>query len=708
MSAWKLIIEDDAGKQIVVPFTRDVITIGRKEGNTIRLTERNVSRNHAKLSKANGHVVLEDMKSFNGIKLNGDRIEGRVLVHEGDTIQIGDYHLAIHAQESALAATMPPTNGQGAALNLRGAGAARAPGRDDDEFAGDTQRWEPPQGMPGISVAGMPTQEDHALSDEHTAPAPVVTVRTTEPKAGGFGVDNGDTERVTMDMMQSLEGQAAKSTANIATRPRDQTELEPTVRQVTAPPPVSMPPQQPAQQMPSPHVPPHTPHPTSHPSLHPPSHPSLHPPSSNGHSDRVETKPEPRAAGQGAPPSSSAAPMAAQAQAPGVGPAAPPRTPILEARRVQDETTEAIRSAPTVPEELALLRLVVMNTIFAGSTFSLRAAEAVIGRTEDNDITIEHRSVSRNHAKIVREGDRVKILDLKSANGVLVNNEEVEQAVLRSGDVVELGRVKLRFVPVGERFIVPPDEIERARIADAAGDDFENDTGTGVTNPVRKKDAGASGPYGLMSGGEGKPNPLVLGAIAVLLLLALVAVGVIVVKAISEDEPVRHADAATHIEKPPEPLVPPLVEPPGAEVKPPVDVKPPPVEPPASAPPPPAAPVADDGVPPKADDTAPPAAAETERPRPPPARPTKPARKPEQTALTDAQKALLANDFQTALKELKPFEDSKTAVVHRTLGIAYAKAKNNRMAAQHYRRYLELNPEAPDRAGIEKALRGEK
>ena len=46
---WKLAIEDDEGKQTVVPLTRDEYTIGRKDGNTIRLTERNVSREHARL-----------------------------------------------------------------------------------------------------------------------------------------------------------------------------------------------------------------------------------------------------------------------------------------------------------------------------------------------------------------------------------------------------------------------------------------------------------------------------------------------------------------------------------------------------------------------------------------------------------------------------------------------------------------------------------
>ncbi len=49
MAHWNLIIEDDTGKAMAVPLTRDEVTIGRKEGNTIRLTERNVSRFHAKL-----------------------------------------------------------------------------------------------------------------------------------------------------------------------------------------------------------------------------------------------------------------------------------------------------------------------------------------------------------------------------------------------------------------------------------------------------------------------------------------------------------------------------------------------------------------------------------------------------------------------------------------------------------------------------------
>ncbi len=48
----KLIIEDDEGRRTVVPLFRDELIIGRAEGSPVRLTEKDVSRRHAKLSSA--------------------------------------------------------------------------------------------------------------------------------------------------------------------------------------------------------------------------------------------------------------------------------------------------------------------------------------------------------------------------------------------------------------------------------------------------------------------------------------------------------------------------------------------------------------------------------------------------------------------------------------------------------------------------------
>ena len=99
---WKLVIEDDEGKRTVVPLTRDHYSVGRKEGNTIRLTERNVSRDHARIHKKNGAglgekptFVLEDLTSYNGVFVNGLRVAQAQDLAHGDLVQIGDYRIVL-------------------------------------------------------------------------------------------------------------------------------------------------------------------------------------------------------------------------------------------------------------------------------------------------------------------------------------------------------------------------------------------------------------------------------------------------------------------------------------------------------------------------------------------------------------------------------------------------------------------------------------
>ncbi len=109
---FKLLIADDEGKTTVVPLVRDEVTIGRKEGNTIRLTERNVSRKHARLRKLNGAFHVSDLKSFNGVKINGRKIEAETELKTGDQISIGDYQISLQfegaeAQDAAPTAITP-------------------------------------------------------------------------------------------------------------------------------------------------------------------------------------------------------------------------------------------------------------------------------------------------------------------------------------------------------------------------------------------------------------------------------------------------------------------------------------------------------------------------------------------------------------------------------------------------------------------------
>ena len=104
---YKLVISDEEGHATVVPLLRDEITIGREEGNAIRLTERNVSRNHARLLKRNGAYLVEDLGSYNGVTLNGRRIDAKAELAAGDQLGIGDYDLAFQSDVLATANTMP-------------------------------------------------------------------------------------------------------------------------------------------------------------------------------------------------------------------------------------------------------------------------------------------------------------------------------------------------------------------------------------------------------------------------------------------------------------------------------------------------------------------------------------------------------------------------------------------------------------------------
>jgi pSer/pThr/pTyr-binding forkhead associated (FHA) protein len=109
---WKLVIEDDEARRTAVPLSRDEYSIGRKEGNSIRLTERNVSREHVRLRKhQNGGgptYMIEDLKSYNGVYVNGVRVAANQELSNGDLIQIGDYRIIF--QEDAPEQPHPPSD----------------------------------------------------------------------------------------------------------------------------------------------------------------------------------------------------------------------------------------------------------------------------------------------------------------------------------------------------------------------------------------------------------------------------------------------------------------------------------------------------------------------------------------------------------------------------------------------------------------------
>jgi pSer/pThr/pTyr-binding forkhead associated (FHA) protein len=288
---FKLVIQDDEGKTTVVPLIRDEITIGRKEGNTIRLTERNVSRRHARILRNNGEVQIEDLGSYNGIRVNNARIAERVSLRVSDQVQIGDYKLYLKAEgveQVDEARTMPIE-------------------RVDNALATEV--------MPAVSPSS-PTQP--------------------------------------------ISAQAAAAAA------------------APARPPVS-----------------------------------------------------------------------------GTGDTDPAGRPVANAAQVA-----------ALSQVAAYGKLVVISSNFAGKEFDLTRPQMIVGRTDENDIVVNHRSISRNHAKVTRDPEtgRYTISDLQSSNGVRVNGQDYGKVELRRGDTIDLGHVRMRFVEPGEDWIFARDAV----IADVA------------------------------------------------------------------------------------------------------------------------------------------------------------------------------------------------------------------------------------------------
>lgn len=68
-----------------------------------------------------------------------------------------------------------------------------------------------------------------------------------------------------------------------------------------------------------------------------------------------------------------------------------------------------------------------------------------IGREEDNAIQLNDERVSRFHAKVQEDDERIILTDLESTNGTRVNGHPIQMHVLRIGDQVSIGRCLLLF-----------------------------------------------------------------------------------------------------------------------------------------------------------------------------------------------------------------------------------------------------------------------
>ncbi|MFQ5843133.1 MAG: FHA domain-containing protein [Thermodesulfobacteriota bacterium] len=80
-------------------------------------------------------------------------------------------------------------------------------------------------------------------------------------------------------------------------------------------------------------------------------------------------------------------------------------------------------------------------------SYEIRGTAVSIGSSDDNDIVLTDKAVSRHHAKIRMEGKKHFIYDLASTNGTRVNGRKVTKKWIKEGDSIQVGHIKMTFKP---------------------------------------------------------------------------------------------------------------------------------------------------------------------------------------------------------------------------------------------------------------------
>ncbi|GEA82821.1 MAG: FHA domain-containing protein [Cellulomonas sp.] len=112
-------------------------------------------------------------------------------------------------------------------------------------------------------------------------------------------------------------------------------------------------------------------------------------------------------------------------------------------------TSDESAAVHALPATSALL--VMQRGPSAGARFLLDADRTVAGRSTQADIFLDDVTVSRKHAEFVREGTQFVVRDIGSLNGTYVNRQRIDDATLRAGDEVQIGKYRMTFHPSPHR-----------------------------------------------------------------------------------------------------------------------------------------------------------------------------------------------------------------------------------------------------------------
>ncbi|HTW06009.1 MAG TPA: FHA domain-containing protein [Acidimicrobiales bacterium] len=145
--------------------------------------------------------------------------------------------------------------------------------------------------------------------------------------------------------------------------------------------------------------------------------------------------------------SSCGAPLERGAQEAETTTTAIPAVVLLPGDGAEPQAFDASDFLHGVPDGGAVL--VVTRGPNEGSRFVLSPADAVvvtIGRHPDSDIFLDDITVSRRHAEVRHRDGGYYAHDVGSLNGTYLNRQSIEEAMLSSGDELQVGKFRLLFL----------------------------------------------------------------------------------------------------------------------------------------------------------------------------------------------------------------------------------------------------------------------
>ncbi len=117
--------------------------------------------------------------------------------------------------------------------------------------------------------------------------------------------------------------------------------------------------------------------------------------------------------------------------------------PALARRMIHVVAGFSAASVPSDSQPGPIARLIPLSG--EGNVIVLTGLETAVGRATGNDLVISAAEVSREHARLRRDGNALEVRDLGSRNGTWVNGVRISTHRARSGDEIAFGTLRYRL-----------------------------------------------------------------------------------------------------------------------------------------------------------------------------------------------------------------------------------------------------------------------